>query len=116
VAPTPARSTSPTPICGWAATSTQADVGTINRSGGTVKLNGFLENSWPDAGHHRRARRSTACSMAGGTIQRRAPSSATPPPTCLPPTPVSGTLDGVTLHGNLDVTGAGMRPRPSPTA
>jgi hypothetical protein len=68
---------------------TQADVGTINRSGGTVKLNGFLENSWPDAGHHRglAARRPAAWPAARFSGRHRPRQRRRQP--VLPPTPAA---------------------------
>jgi hypothetical protein len=83
---------------------TQADIGTVNRTGGTVSLNGFLENT----GQTLDISASSPLDglrMAGGTIHRgtvRGNAAANLYAT----DNSSGWLDGVTVHGDLDVTGA----------
>jgi hypothetical protein len=82
---------------------TQADVGTINRSGGTVKLNGFLENSGQTlditAGSPLDGLQMAGGTIHSGTVLGNAAANLFTTDNS------SGTLHGVTLHGNLDVTG-----------
>jgi hypothetical protein len=84
---------------------TQADVGTINRSGGTVKLNGFLDNTGQTlditAGSPLDGLQMAGGTISGGTVLGNAAANL------FATDYSSGTLDGVTLHGNLDLTGAG---------
>jgi hypothetical protein len=84
---------------------TQADVGTINRSGGTVKLNGFLENSGQTlditASSPLDGLRMAGGTIHGGTVLGNAAANLFATDSSY------GTLDSVTLHGNLDITGTG---------
>jgi hypothetical protein len=84
---------------------TQADVGTINRSGGTVKLNGYLDNSGQaldiTASSPLDGLRMAGGTIRGGTVLGNAAANLFATDNSF------GTLDNVTLHGNLDITGTG---------
>jgi len=80
---------------------TQADIGTINRTGGTVSLLGYLNNS--SATLNIQTGALAGLSMAGGTIHGGTIQGGSS--NLFTANSSSGTLDGVTLNGSLDITG-----------